>query len=90
MVVTAPTEQIIDVLASDVACTGVVPMCQSQDDAGTCTKYYVLPNATGNCHIDVNLEKGTRFSADVKIINGPQGCPGFYPAVAADSNIEAP
>ncbi len=77
-------------LASDVACNGVVPTCQAVDDAGTCTKYYVVPIATGNCHIDVDLEKGTRFSDDVEINGGTAGCMGFYPVVAADSNIEVP
>lgn len=89
MLVTAPTEQIIDVLASDVACNGIVPTCQAEGDAA-CTKYYVLPIATGNCHIDVDLESGTRFSADVEINGGTAGCMGFYPVVAADSNIEVP
>ncbi len=90
LVVTAPSEQIIDVLASDVACVNVVPSCQAQDDAGVCTKYYVLPVAIGNCHLDVDLQKGTRFSTDVKIGNGTQACPGFYPDIATDSNIEVP
>jgi hypothetical protein len=89
IVVTAPTEQIIDVLPSDVACDGVVPTCQAEDDAG-CTKYYVLPNAVGNCHIDVDLEKGTRFSTDIDINGGTSSCMGFYPTIAADSNVEVP
>jgi hypothetical protein len=90
MLVTAPTEQIIDVLASDTACAGVVPNCQATDDAGACTQYYVLPVAAGNCHLDVDLQKGTRFSDDVKVIAGPTGCAGFYPAIGSDSNIVVP
>jgi hypothetical protein len=90
VVVTAPTESIVDVLASGSACNGVTPICQSEDDASACTKYWVLPNATGDCHIDVDLAKGTRFSADVTIHHGPGSCDGFYPEVASDSNLEVP
>lgn len=89
MVVTDATQRILDVLASDVACSGVTPSCQSSDDAGVCTEYLVLPVATGNCHIDVDLANGTRFSADVAVVGG-RGCPGFYPAASSDAHIEAP
>jgi hypothetical protein len=78
---------IVDVMLSDVACKGVTATCQATDDAGTCTRYYVVPTATGNCHIDVDFS-GHRFSADVTIVNG-SGCPGFYPAHPSDSTIEA-
>jgi hypothetical protein len=88
MVVTAPTEQIIDVLASDTACAGVIPGCLAQGDAG-CTEYQVLPVAEGNCHLDVDLVKGTRFSTDVTVAT-VNGCMGFYPVIAANSNIEVP
>lgn len=88
--VVTSTEQIIDVNVSDVACAAVMPPCIAQDDAGTCTKFYVVPIATGNCHVDVDLAKGTRFSADVKIIRGSGSCNGFYTAVAADSIVDVP
>ena len=86
----AGTETIIDVVTSDVACIGVTPSCVATDDAGACTKYWVLPNDTGNCHVDVDLGNGTRFSADVKIGHGSGSCTGFYPTIAADSIIEVP
>ena len=89
MIVTAATQKIVDVLASDVACNGVTPSCQAADDAGTCAEYLVRPVAAGNCHIDLDLANGTRFSADVAVVAG-RGCPGFYPAVASDSHLEAP
>ena len=88
--VVATTDPIAQVVASDVACLGVTPPCIASDDAGACTRFYVLPNDTGNCHVDVFLEKGTTFSTDVKIVRGSGSCPGFYPAVAADSIIEVP
>jgi len=88
--ITAPTEQIIDVLVSDVACNGVTPSCEAEGEAGTCTKYLVLPTAAGNCHIEVDLQKGTQFSTDIEVAAGPSGCPGFYPTIAGDSNIEVP
>jgi hypothetical protein len=88
--VVATTDPILDVAASDTACNGVTPSCASSDDAGTCTKYWVLPIATGNCHVDVDLANGTRFSADVKISHGPGSCAGFYPSIAADAIIEVP
>lgn len=84
------SETIVDVVASDVACLGVTPVCVASDDAGACDTYYVVPTDTGNCHVDVHLAKGTTFSADVKIVRGVSGCPGFFPAVAADSVIEVP
>jgi len=91
IVITAPTEQIIDVLASDVACAGVMPSCEATDGAGTCTKYLVLPIAAGNCHIDVDLVKGTRFSTDVKVAAGAGSCSAeYYPEIAAQANIEVP
>jgi hypothetical protein len=88
--VVAGTEAVLDVLVSDVACNGVVPSCIASDDAGACTKWWVLPNDTGNCHVDVDLGNGTRFSADVKIGHGSGSCTGFYPSIAADSIIEVP
>jgi hypothetical protein len=84
------TKPIAAVAVSDVACQGVVPSCVSTADAGACDTYYVLPVATGNCHVDVALGDGTAFATDVKIVHPPGGCPGLYPAVAADSVIEAP
>jgi hypothetical protein len=88
--VVATNDAIASVAASDVACQGVTASCALFDDAGACTKYWVLPIDTGNCHVDVDLVKGTVFSADVKIARGSSGCPGFYPSLAADSTIEVP
>ena len=86
----ATTDAIVDVALSDVACAGVTASCTETDDGGACTTYYVLPTATGNCHVDVHLAKGTTFSADVKINRGTTDCPGFYPASAADAMIQVP
>ncbi len=88
--VVATTDPILDVAVSDVACQNVNASCVASDDAGTCTKYWVLPIATGNCHVDVDLVSGTRFSADVKISHGQGSCTGFYPSIAADAIIEVP
>ncbi len=88
--VVATTDPIADVVVSDVACQGVTPPCVASDDAGVCAKYFVVPNDTGNCHVDVHLAKGTTFSADVKIVRGSESCAGFYPAIAADSIVEVP
>jgi hypothetical protein len=88
--VVAGADAIADVVVSDVACQGVTPPCVAGGDAGACTTYYVLPIATGNCHVDVDLAKGTTFSTDVKIVHGSDGCAGFYPSVAADAIIEVP
>ena len=85
------TDPITTVTVSDVACQGVTPPCLENDDAGTCTKYWVLPIATGNCHVDVTLAKGTVFGTDVKISHGNGSCgAGYYPSVSADSIIEVP
>jgi hypothetical protein len=85
------TDPIASVTVSDVACQGVTPPCLASDDAGTCTKYWVLPIATGNCHVEVSLAKGTVFGTDVKINHGNGSCnAGLYPAVSADSIIEVP
>jgi len=89
-VVLAGTETISALSVSDVACQGVTPPCVATSDAGSCAKYYVLPIATGNCHVDVDLGDGTVFSTDVDIVKTTNGCPGFYPSIAADSIIEAP
>jgi hypothetical protein len=85
------TDPVASVTVSDVACQSVTPQCLTMDDAGTCTKYWVLPIATGNCHVDVALVKGTVFGTDVKISHGNGSCSaGFYPSLSADSLIEVP
>jgi len=84
------SETITGVSVSDVACIDVTPSCLDDDDAGACATYYVLPVATGNCHVDVDLASGTTFATDVKIVRGAGGCAGFYPSLASDAVIEAP
>lgn len=75
---------------SDVACVGVTPLCIAEDDAGACAQFHVAPIAQGNCHVDVNLLKGTTFSTDVKIVSGSGSCPGFFPSAVGDDAVEVP
>jgi hypothetical protein len=89
--VIATSDPIASIAVSDVACQGVTPPCLGTDDAGTCVKYWVLPIANGNCHVDVDLVKGTVFGTDVKVARGNGSCStGYFPTVAADSIIEVP
>ena len=85
------SDPIASIAASDVACQGVTPPCLGTDDAGTCVKYWVLPIANGNCHVEVDLVNGTVFATDVKVARGNGSCStGYYPTVSADSIIEVP
>jgi hypothetical protein len=89
--VVATSDAIASIDVSDVACQGVTPPCLEMDDAGTCAKYWVLPIANGNCHVDVTLVKGTVFGTDVKVARGNGSCNGgYFPTIAADSIIEVP
>lgn len=88
--VLATSDAIASLAVSDVACQGVNPSCTAMDDAGTCAKFYVVPVASGNCHVDVTLMKGTTFSTDVKIVSGSGSCQGFFPAAIGDQMIEVP
>lgn len=91
-VVVPPAEigQIIDVLTSDVACAGATPTCVSYADAGACADYRIAPVAKGNCHVDVDLAGGTRFSADVKIVELTGCCAGLHADPGSAATIEVP
>ncbi len=82
--------QVVDVLSSDVACAGATPACDVLADGGACADYRVVPTAKGNCHIDVDLLSGTRFSADVKIVEQTGCCPGLYADPISSATIEVP
>ncbi len=88
--VLATSDAIATLAVSDVACQGVTPSCVANDDAGSCAKFYVVPVAQGNCHVDVTLAKGTTFATDVKIVSGSGSCAGFYPSAIGDQMIEVP
>ncbi len=80
----------VDVLASDVACANVTPSCDFLAEGGACADYRVMPVTKGNCHIDVDLMSGTRFSADVKIVEQTGCCPGLYADPISAATIEVP
>ena len=88
IVLTVGADPVADVLPSDVACNGVSASCQVSD-AGACTQYYLLPIATGNCHIDVDLTSGKRFSTDLEVVK-VSGCSGFYTNPSSAALVEVP
>ena len=90
-VVVPPAEvgQVLDVVATDVACAGSPVSCASNADGG-CAQYTILPVAKGNCHVDVFLASGTTFSVDVKIVQTTGCCAGLYADPASAATIEVP
>jgi hypothetical protein len=91
-VVVPPAElgQILAVTTSDVACAGAAVSCAVAADGGACEDYRIVPVAKGNCHVDVDLGAGTRFSADVKIVQTTGCCAGLYADPASAAVIEVP
>ncbi|HSQ67010.1 MAG TPA: hypothetical protein VLM85_27520 [Polyangiaceae bacterium] len=85
----AEVGQVLDVVASDVACAGASVTCASTADGG-CPQYTIVPIAKGNCHVDVFLASGTTFSADVKIVQTTGCCAGLYADPASAATIEVP
>jgi hypothetical protein len=82
--------QIAGVFASDVACAGAPVTCVAMADGGACAHYRIVPVTKGNCHVDVDLLAGTRFSADVQITQRTGCCAGLYADPPAAATIEVP
>ncbi len=92
MVLRIPASRVAAVSAVRVggpACDGVTPTCTDQTGAG-CARYVFRAKRAGKCQVEVDFTSGgTRFTAEVPIVEVKGCCAGFYAEPPSAADIEA-
>jgi hypothetical protein len=93
IIVRVPPERassVIDVTPSGTACAQVKATCV-EGDTSACTRYRILPIASGFCQVDIDFAMGApRFSADAHVVPGSGCCGGFVADPPSAGEIDVP
>jgi hypothetical protein len=77
-------------MLSGSACATAKQSCAQQAPLGACASIAIVPQAAGNCHVDVYFATGTVFSADLSIVQTSGCCSGYYADPPAAGRIDVP
>jgi hypothetical protein len=86
---TGATAETTELVPSGPACATAAVTCTS-DAGAACAAYQVIPNASGNCVIDVYFSGGTTDEQDVNIVHDTGCCSGFYPDPPSAGDVDFP